>query len=415
MTCRGRVTPSHNNVPQFSSRFQEKYLIGSKASRSRIFHPQNLFLTVCELVTGTNNNGYSTAILNALSKLYEVAELPVKSALTQMRSRISFRFFEDQFIELNKKIDRQRKTWEGLYLYAIDGIQLTLPYSRDIVDGGYSGRKVSKYRESYMPKMFLTAALDVINGVVKDVREYPLLDEVRDAFEMVSNFEDNSLTIYDRLYASRKLLHLHNAHHSFFLFRLRGSVMQEMRAIFTSKRGRITVEIDGITVHLIKIKNPKTGEWAYFASNLPLRLVKEKTINNLYRLRWEVENSFRDFTQTIKLEQWHSKSINGIRQELFTALWLYNFAKAKILSKFDPAKECMQDEYSKPNFKFIFGWMTSRLFEIFKGVRGVLKDLVELIHRSLETRRRHSRNYKREIKSPASPYPYNNTRWDGPN
>lgn len=414
MTCRGRVIP-HQYLPQFDFYFQEKYLIGSKASRSRIFHPKNLFLTISELVIGTNNNGYTTAILRALSKTLKVAELPVKSALSQMRARISFTFFRDLFDQLNEKINLKRKRWEGLYVYAIDGIQLTLPRSANIIDAGYSGRKVSKYRESYMPKMFLTAACDVINGFVKDVCESPLLNEIRDAVDMVSKFEDNSLTIYDRLYASRKLLHLHHARHSFFLFRLRKSVMQEMRVIFKSKSSRLSVEIDGITVHLIKIKNARTGEWAYYASNLPLRLVKVDKINKLYRLRWEVENSFRDFTQTIRLEQWHSRSANGLRQELYTALWLYNFVKSKILTKFDPAKECMRSTYKKPNFKYIFGWMTSRLFEIFKGVRGVLKELAELIDRSMEKRKRQSRHYKREIKSPASPYPYNNTRWYGLN
>ena len=38
------------------------------------------------------------------------------------------------------------------------------------------------------------------------------------------------------------------------------------------------------------------------------------------RARWEVENSFRDFTQAIRLEQWHSKFINGIRQELLAVI-----------------------------------------------------------------------------------------------
>ena len=124
MTCRGRVIP-HQHLPQFDFAFQAKYLIGSKASRSRILHPKNLFLTISELVVGTNNNGYTTAILRALSKTLKVAELPVKSALSQMRARVSFTFFRDLFDQLNEKINLKRKTWESLYVYAIDGIQLS--------------------------------------------------------------------------------------------------------------------------------------------------------------------------------------------------------------------------------------------------------------------------------------------------
>lgn len=344
-----------------------------------------------------------------------IEELPSKSALSQFRGRINYQFFEDRFMDHVQRSKPKRKTWNGLYVYAIDGIQLTIPRTDDIVSAGYSGRKVWKYLESYMPKMFVTAAYDVISGMVKDIRENPTLNEIADAHSMVKSFEDNSVTLYDRLYVSRELIHLHNDCHNFFLFRLRGSCLIELRKIFKTKRKRITVEIDGITVEVIKIKNPKTGEWDAFATNMPLRLVKEKTIRRLYSLRWEVETAFRDFTQTIKLEQWHSKSINGIRQELYVAAWLYNFTKLKIISKHNPVKDCMKEVYKKPNFKVLFGWVTKNIIKIFKEIRGVWKTFVELIACTMETRRRHSRSYKREIKSPQSPFPYNNTRWYGLN
>ena len=371
-------------------------------------------MTLVDLVSGTNSNGYTTAILNSLGQMMKFISLPTKSALSQIRDRISFLFFQDRFYEQNELSKSKFKTWNGLRVYGIDGIQLTLPRTEDIVAAGYSGRKVSKYRESYMPKMFVTAAYDVISGVIKDVRENPTLNEIADAHSMVKSFEDNSLSLYDRLYVSRELIHTHNACHNFFLFRLRKSCVLELRKIYKSKRMRLSVEVDGITVHVIKMKNPKTGEFDAFASNLPLRLVTESTVRKLYNLRWEVENAFRDFTQTIKLEQWHSKSINGIRQEFFVALWLYNFTKFKILSKFGSAKESMKDRYKKPNFKILFGYVAKSFVRIAKEVRGVWKVFVELIAATMETRTRHSRSYAREIKSPQSPFPYNNTKWNLP-
>lgn len=263
--------------------------------------------------------------------------------------------------------------------------------------------------------MFLTAAYDVISGVIKDIRENPTLNEVADAFSMIQTFEDNCLVLYDRLYVCRELIHAHNDAHSYFLFRLRKSCLKELRRIYKIRHHRITVLIDGIEVHVIKIKNPKTGEWDAFATNLPLKYVKEKNIRKLYNLRWEVENAFRDFTQTIRLEQWHSKSINGIKQELYLAIWLYNFTKLKILSKFGSVKNSMSETYKKPNFKVLFGFVSNNLCKILKGVRRVWKTFVELIYCTMETRVRHSRSYKREIKSPQSPFPYNNTRWYGLN
>jgi len=310
--------------------------------------------------------------------------------------------------------EAKQKTWNGLHVYAIDGIELILTKSKNILDAGYSGRKISKYRESYFPKMFTTVTYDVLTGIVKDLRENPTLNEIADAISMVAGLEDNSLTLYDRLYACRKLIITHNSSHNYFLFRLRTSCLKEFRKIFYSRRRRRTVVVDGVTIQLIKINLPN-GKSMCFATNLPSKLVSEKRIMNLYTLRWEVENAFRDFTQTIRLEQWHSKSINGLRQELFVALILFNLTKLKLAEHMGSAEKCMEPIYKKPNFKLLFAWVAENIDRIMMKMRGVWKTFVELIYKTFEIRKRYSRSYKREIKSPQSPFPYNNTVWYGLN
>ena len=47
-----------------------------------------------------------------------------------------------------------------------------------------------------------------------------------------------------------------------------------------------------------------------------------------------------------------------------------------------------------------------------KALARAKKMLVELIDRSMEKRERHSRSYPRELKSPGSPFPRNNTEWN---
>lgn len=356
-----------------------------------------------------------TAILEALSGSMKLSDLPSKSALSQFRKRIHWSYFKDRVFEMLENTNWKRKKWKGLYVYAIDGIQLTLPRSQDIVEADYSGRKVSKYRESYMPKMFLVAAVDVFNGIVRDLREHPTLNEIGDAKDMVPDLEEKSLCLYDRLYLCRDLMRVHQNAGNHFLGRLKKNVCKELRAIFKGRRKHREVVFEGRKIQLFKIKNPKTKKYDCFATSLPLKLVDERVIRGLYNLRWEVENTFRDFTKTIKLEQWHSKFINGIRQELWAAVWLYNFVKMKICEHHNPIESGLAEVYYKPNFKLIFGWITSRIESVVRGLRGFKKMIVELIDRSMEKRERHSRSYKREIKSPRSPFPYNNTRWYGLN
>lgn len=93
------------------------------------------------MVSGTNNCGYHSAILNSLSYFLKIVNLPVKSALSQIRQRISYKFFQDQFYNQNEKNKLKRKTWNGLYVYAVDGLQLTLPKSDDIIKANLNATK----------------------------------------------------------------------------------------------------------------------------------------------------------------------------------------------------------------------------------------------------------------------------------
>ena len=156
-----------------------------------------------------------------------------------------------------------------------------------------------------MPKMFAVAAVDVINGIVKEFIEHPTLNEVADALDIIPKLEEKSLTIYDRLYGSKKMVITHNESGNHFLFRLRKSVCKEMKVIFASKRKRMSVIVEGVPVQLIKVFNSSTKSYDHFATSLPKKQINQKIIRQLYNLRWEIENTFKDFTRTIRLEQWH--------------------------------------------------------------------------------------------------------------
>jgi hypothetical protein len=125
----------------------------------------------------------------------------------------------------------------------------------------------------------------------------------------------------------------------------------------------------------------------------------------------EVETSFRDLTETAKIEQWHSKSLNGILQELYASFWLWNYAKIQTHLRQKKTENPLESGYEKPNHKLILSFIVKLFPRILKRARGVLQDLETLMNLSTERRKRRSRWYKRELKTPRSPYPYNNTGW----
>jgi hypothetical protein len=363
------------------------------------------------LIGGGNFEGYDIALMKVFTGRNSKRR-PNRSAFSRMRSRISYRFFADQLTKLLSKFESIRHEYLGLRIYAIDGQMLTLPKTKDLVKEGYSGRAVSHYRESYYPKGFLTHAYDVLSGVTKAFVFGPRLNEQDDAKSMIKAFEENSLTLYDRLYFCFDLVEAHYEIGNYFIFRCRENACAPIAEFFRSKdRVRINVVYRGLKLHLIKTRNPETKEESVFATNLDPAFLREKLIWKLYRLRWEVETGFREITAITKAEQWHSKSSNGILQELYCRLWLINYTKIQKGLRSQKPKNPLRDVYEKPSFKLLYQWIIFHFPKILRRTSGVWKDFEGLTKRSLERRRHQSRRYKRELKRPASPYKYNNTIW----
>lgn len=73
-----------------------------------------------------------------------------------------------------------------------------------------------------------------------------------------------------------------------------------------------------MSVRVIRLISPD-GTVSAILTNLPMQHFTKEEITELYYRRWEVENYYRDEKITMELETFHSKSPNGIRQELFCA------------------------------------------------------------------------------------------------
>jgi hypothetical protein len=280
------------------------------------------------------------------------------------------------------------------------------------VKAGFTGKAHGKYRESYMPRGYLTHAYDVLSGVTKDLQFGPRLNEVGDALSMIPKLEKASLTLYDRLYFHGALATAHGLAGNFYLARCRRNASKAIDEFYRDPwRKKKTVEIAGNTVHLIKIWNPKEKNWDVFATNLSTTWRKQKLIQKLYRLRWRVETSFFELTAVARVEQWHSKFTNGIFQELFCIFWLINYVKIQTHFRTTKQNNPLQDTYKRSNFKLVFNFILLAFPKILKRVQGVLDGLRTLIKRSTERRKHHSRCHPRELRRPASPYPRNNTLW----
>jgi hypothetical protein len=317
--------------------------------------------------------------------------------------RNNFIFFRDIFDSQIKAYDPYRPKYKGLYIYAIDEDALHIPCSKDILKEGYRGAALIKYkgkeRETYFPRMYLIHAYDVISGTSKNLKYSNKKNQTGPAFEIAKSFEQNSLTMYDRHYFSKTLVTTHEDANNYYLSRCTRSKHKEVTEFFNSKKRNTTIVIEDCKVRLIKIKIPKSKEYHVFATNLPCYMTN-KEIQYLYAYRWEIETSFRDFTHTIKGEQWHSKTLNGVLQELYVTWWLLNFTKFQTFQNINPEDNFFKKIYIRTNFKFILNFVKDRIYEfIFNYSRHLFNHLKFLINRSKEKRKKLSRSSPRQRKS----------------
>jgi len=219
------------------------------------------------------------------------------------------------------------------------------------------------------------------------------------------------VTLYDRLYFSKSLAAAHFEHGSFFIMRCRSNCHHAVQRLLGSNKKITTSEVAGKRIHFVKIWNAQSKVHDVFATNLPARLITRTTILKLYRMRWEVETSFRELTATTKGEQWHAKSYNGLMQELYAKFWLINATKGILKIIGEKPLDPMKRTYRKANFKLIFNMFIERFQLLWHKFEELIAWLKTLAKESTENRKRCSRRYPREIKTPASPYTYNNTEW----
>ena len=200
-------------------------------------------MSLVYLIASPKQTGYLSAMRKTWG-LYdsEIETLPSKSSLSEARCEISFEFFKDSHEEQIRSIRPKLPKIKGLRLYAVDGDQLELPASEDILSYDYRGFICKNGKETHYPRMYCTSKVEVFSGVVVDVRESIENDECKNAVDMATGTESNSITLYDRLHFSLTLARAHKDSKSFYIARLKvGSrVLMPLQEFIRSNRNALT-------------------------------------------------------------------------------------------------------------------------------------------------------------------------------
>ena len=320
-----------------------------------------------------------------------------------------FVFFKDIFDNPLKDSLRALKTYQGFHLVGIDGDEYSLSATGDALDQGYRGRHVSGDKETYYPRMYVVKAVHLLSGFVCGFHHSHICNEILGALDILRTLPKKVIAIYDRFYLSKALLQAHRVHGSYFICRCKvGGTFKEIIHFAASYKRAKDVILDGVNVRLIKIKISKTGKDLIFATNLPKENWSRKKIEEIYQLRWECETSNRDHSLSMNMEAFHSKSVNGVLQELYASFLLNNILRLEAHENGGFEISPNTPFTKKTNFKLLvemsFDWLKKLWF-------GKIEEFVNLIRtlvtKNISKRKRLSRSYERECKNCKKSYKNN--------
>jgi hypothetical protein len=326
--------------------------------------PFRKFLTlILSTVSGEKNMGVDTKsgifFRNARrSGLWPSATAIHRSSLTKARRKVSWKCFNDIFYDAVKLayelwLPSPQDIWHGMSVYAVDGSKYLLP-ATDAIRAEFDPESGLEYPgKGHFPQCLVSTVYDVFRRipVARTIVGIPEASEREEAKKMLAHIPSWNLLMFDRGYPSYEFIrYLIENYCGYFLFRcnaffsflaieefIKSAKQDDIIFITPSNKykNKLTAKqrkmLKPIKLRIIKLVSPD-GEVSVLLTNLfDKKKFPKNEIINLYFRRWEVENHYRDEKVSLEIEKFHSKTPNGIRQELFAILIMTVIAKTLMM------------------------------------------------------------------------------------
>ena len=296
------------------------------------------------------------------------------SGFCQQRSKIR----PDAFYLLFRKFlktysaNANLKTYKGFRLFAVDGSDIQITPNENDPDTYYPGTNGQKP----YALMHMNALYDLENRIYEDVivQKRNCWNEGQALIDMMEKSSiSNALVIADRGYESYNLMAHIEEHGWKYLIRIKNSkgitkglnlpdseefdldismnmtrkCSNEVKFLCSTQRNKFryvppTCRFDflpslknsyrepatfyKLNYRIVRLKVSETLTET-IVTNLPRDMFTAVEIKNLYAARWGIETSFRNLKYTVGMLHFHSKKVEGILQEVYAALIMYNFTE----------------------------------------------------------------------------------------
>lgn len=286
----------------------------------------------------------------SLSSFFDQLNLgiPSKSAFSMKRQLIKSELFEDVNKSIVKELYTKHKmeSWKGYIVLACDGSRVALPNVEKL--GEDYGYYHTYQGEILYPCAKATIFQDTLNNITvlaklekKDMDErYTYEANYMEANTLVGG---KSIMTIDRGYFSYLLMYLMIKNNQFFVMKSRNAPWRTDFLASGKKEGIIDItpsratsiysneqwqqESDKkIRVRLVRFDHPDGSADVLITNIFDAHIATYTDIITLYRLRWPAETAYGIYKNDIALELFSTFRGDGILQDFYAAIIMYNLA-----------------------------------------------------------------------------------------
>lgn len=311
----------------------------------------------------SNRASMATNLANIKRELCGITSFPrkiTKQAISHARQGLCPLLFTEFFnlsVDIFYKNIPERKTWHGLYVFAIDGSKFELPNSKELFES------FGELYNTHNPDEKYTQALgSIIYDVMDDYIVHASLNkfyssERAAALEHLKNLEElgiykDSVVIFDRGYYSEDMFRYCVEHGHLCVMRIKDCIGLAKKAgkrnadITTVLYGNPNEGTEDIKVRVISVML-ESGEYEYLVTNIFDKSYTTSMFRELYFHRWPVETKYLELKERLQIEDFNGATKASIIQEFYIGLLMSNLSA---LIK-DSADEVI-DATSKPTNKY---------------------------------------------------------------
>ena len=296
------------------------------------------------------------------------AQQVTRSAVTKARKKLSWKVFRRVFssvvgLAYQHWPQDAAYLWHGMSVFAIDGSKFTLPASHEIRDYFDPNASLRNAGQGHYPMALVSTAFDVFRRIpVARTVEPVKAAERTEAMVMLPDMPVG-IVLYDRGYPSYEfILDMMTKYDGHFLLRCSASntfpvverFLESGREdgiveIAPSKAYQAKRSVDArrelapVTVRVLRVAIPNGETSVCITDLLDSDTFSHEEVAALYRRRWEVENYYRDEKVHLDVETFHTRSVNGIRQELFAVVIMAVIARTLMVLSMEPSPNQEED------------------------------------------------------------------------